>query len=57
MGKSCSFGQPYVHFVLCIFVNLAGSHFGFDGGIVVSIAPVLGHRLPFTFRLLSIDSL
>ena len=39
---------PYVLFVLCLFVILVISHFGFDGGTLVLIASVPGHCLPFS---------
>ena len=44
------FGQPYVLFVLdpMYVCHFSCSHFGFEGGTVVRIPPVTGHRLPFT---------
>ena len=41
-GKNCSFGKPYVHFVLCIFVILVLSHFSSESGTVVLNDPVPG---------------
>ena len=35
--------------VLCLFVILVVSHFGFKGGSLVLIAPVSGNYLSFTF--------
>ena len=35
--------------LLCIFVALVVSHFGFEGRTLVLIASVPGHCLPFTF--------
>ena len=49
LGKSCSFGQPYMFFVLCIFVILLVSHFGFEDGTEVLMAPVPGHYSLLTF--------
>ena len=49
MEKSCSFGLPYVFFVLGLFVIFVISHFGFEGRTLVLIAPVPGNCLPFTF--------
>ena len=43
LGKSCSFGYPYVLFVLCLFVIFAVSDFGLEGETVVRIEPVSGH--------------
>ena len=40
-GKSCSFGLTYVLFVLCLFVSLVVSHFGFDGKTVFLILQFL----------------
>ena len=37
--------------MLCLFVILIVSRLGFEGGTVVLIAPVPGHRLPFTLPL------
>ena len=50
LGKSCSFGLPYALFALFLFVTLVVSHFGFNGGTMVLIAPVPGHCLPFAFQ-------
>ena len=52
-GKSCSFGLPYVLFVLCIFVVLVISRFGFEGATLVLIVSVPGHCLPFTIHQIS----
>ena len=38
--------------LLCLFVALVVSHFGFEGSTLVLIASVPGHCLPFTFCLL-----
>ena len=46
LGKSCSFGELYVLFVLCLFVILVVSYFGFENGTVVLIAPLPCHCLP-----------
>ena len=35
--KTCSFGYTFVLFVLCLFVILVVSHFGFDGKTVFLI--------------------
>ena len=35
LGKSCSFGLPYVFSVLRLFEILVISHFGFEGGTLV----------------------
>ena len=48
MEKSCSFGKRMFS-LLCLFVDLVVSHFGFEGKILVLIASVSGHSLPFTF--------
>ena len=37
-------------FVLCLFVILAVSHFGFEDQTSVLIAPVSGHFLSFYFE-------
>ena len=37
--------------VFWLFVMLAISHFGFEGGMVVLIAPVSGHCILVTFRM------
>ena len=37
--------------LLCPFVALVVSHFGFKGRTLVLFASVLGHCLPFTFSL------
>ena len=37
--------------LLCPFVVLVISYFGFKGGNLVLIAPVPGHFFPFTFDL------
>ena len=47
LGKDCLFGSPYVIFVLCLFVILVISHFGFEGGTLVLIAPL--HCLLYLF--------
>ena len=39
--------------LLCPFVALVVSHFGFDGRTSVLFASVPGHCLPFTFSLQS----
>ena len=44
-----SFCTQFVLFLLCLFVILVISHFGFEGGIWVLIAPVPGHCLLVTF--------
>ena len=46
--------------LICPFVVLVVSHFGFKGGNLVLIAPVPGHCFPFTFlttRLILIPTL
>ena len=45
-------GLPYL-FLLCRFVILVVSHFGFEGRTLVLITPVPGHCLPFTFDIIS----
>ena len=37
--------------VLCLFVILVISHFGFDGRTLVLFSPVPGHCLPFYLTL------
>ena len=37
--------------LLCLFVALVVSHFGFESRALVLIVPVPGHGLPFTFYL------
>ena len=49
LGKSCSFGLPYIIFVLCLLVSKVGSHFG-EGRTLVLIVSVSGHCLPFTYH-------
>ena len=51
MGRRCPFGLPNVSFVLCVFVILVISHFGFEGETLVLIAPVPGHCLHFYFSM------
>ena len=51
-GKRCSLGLPYVLFVLYLFESLVISRFGFEGRILVLIAPVPGHCLVVTFAKL-----
>ena len=50
-GKVLLIRLTDVLFVLYLFVILVVSHFGFEGGTFVLIAPVPGHCLPFTFSL------
>ena len=52
LGKGCSFGYPYVLFVLYLFVIVVVSLFSFECRAMGLIAPVPGHCLPFTFVLL-----
>ena len=40
--------NPYVLFAICILFILVVSHFAFNCGSAVVIAPVPGHCLPFT---------
>ena len=47
--KSCLYGQPYVLFVLCLFVILVMSHSGYEGETLVLTAPVPGHCLHLYF--------
>ena len=47
-GNSCSFGVPYVLFVMS-FLALVISHFRFEDRALVLIVSVPGHCLPFTF--------
>ena len=49
LGKSCSFSQPNVFFVSCLFVIFVVSHFCVEVGKLVLIAPVPGHCLPLTY--------
>ena len=49
MGKSRSFGQPYVLFVMSIR-SLLVSYFGFECRTLVLIASVPGHCLPFAWN-------
>ena len=44
--ENISFGLPYVLFVLCLFVILVISHFGFGAGLVM-VASVPGHSVSF----------
>ena len=48
MGRSCPFVQPYVLFarIMSVFLIFVVSHFGFEGGTVVLIAPVPVHCFP-----------
>ena len=39
LGKSCSLGLPYVLIVFWLLVILVISLFGFEGGILVLVAP------------------
>ena len=41
-----------VLFVLYLICNLVVSHFGFEGGTIVLIAPIPGHCLSFTFCMI-----
>ena len=41
----CSMYLPYVPHVICIFVILVMSHFGFEGRIFVLVVPPSGHCL------------
>ena len=51
-GKDLLTRSTVCLFVLCIFVILAVSHFGFEGKTLVLIAPVVaGHCSPFTFNV------
>ena len=51
-GKSCSLRYPYVLHVLCLFVIIVNSHFGFEEMILGQIVQVQGNCLSFTFELL-----
>ena len=44
--------KPYVPFVLCLFVILFISYFGFASEALILIAAVLGHCLPFYLSLM-----
>ena len=48
-GSEINFGcrKRYVLFVLCPFVKLTISNFGFESSALVQIAPAPGHCLPF----------
>ena len=43
LGNSCPLGWPFVFSVFCLFVILVTSHFGFESGICLLIAPVPVH--------------
>ena len=45
LGKTCSFGRLMFP-LLCLFVALVVSNFGFEGRTLVLIASVSGDRLP-----------
>ena len=49
LGQSCPFGWPCVLIVLCLFVILVISRFGFGGGVWFLNAPVPVHSLLGTF--------
>ena len=53
MGKSCSFGEPYMFSLLCL--ALVVSFFGFESRTSVLTTSVPGHCLPFTFKFLEIN--
>ena len=52
LEKNCSFGIPYVFFLMSIW-SLIASHFGFEGGTLVLGSLYPGHCLSFTCKLLS----
>ena len=47
-GKELFTLLPHFVFVICLFVVLVISRFGFDDRLLVLIVPVPGHCLPFT---------
>ena len=44
-GKSCPLGWPCVLIVICLFISLVISRFGFEGGVRLLIAPASVHWL------------
>ena len=52
LGKSCSLCLPYVPFVFSLFVILAISRYGFEGGIWDLIAPVPDQCILFTYNFI-----
>ena len=52
LGKGWSLGGPYILFVFWLIVILVISSFGFESAIWVLIAPVPGHCILVTFRLI-----
>ena len=49
LGNSCPLGWPFVLIVFCLSIILVISHFGFEGGICLLIAPVPVHCFLITF--------
>ena len=49
LGNSCPVGKPFVIIVLCLFVVLDISHFGFKSGIWLLIASIPVHCFLVTF--------
>ena len=49
LGRELLFRLTVCFFVFSFIVILFISHFGFEGGPLVLIALVIGHRLSFTF--------
>ena len=56
--KSCTLGLPYVFYVICIFVIIVISQFGFESSILFLIVPVPfpGRCLPFTDHCLYLQA-
>ena len=48
-GNSCPLGWPFVLIVICLFVILVISHFGFESRICLLIAPVPVHAFSLLF--------
>ena len=47
--ESTAHSDHHIFSLLCLFVVLVVSHFGFEGGNRIKIAPVPGRCLSFTF--------